>query len=61
MGMSMPMDFTNANGTFKMVPVLLDNNQRISNSISDTNGLSLQLDLSDAAQIRILMETQIQR
>jgi len=61
MGMSIPPNFTDATGTFKMVPIIPDNNQRISNSISDTTGLSLQLNLSGPAALRILMEHQIQR
>lgn len=61
MGMQMPADFTNANGTFKIVPVIFDNNQRISNSIADKSELGLNLDLSEDSQIRILIEHQLMR
>lgn len=61
MGMVIPANFTNVNGTFKIVPVIFDNNQRISNSITDTANLSIQLTLTNAVQVRILIEHQLNR
>lgn len=61
MGMSIPANFTNANGTFKMVPLVLDNNQRLANNIANLAGMNLQLTLSAPADIRILIEQQILR
>ena len=61
MGMAIPANTTNANGTFKVVPVVLDNNQRIINSIDDTSNLNLELSLTEAVQVRILIEHQLLR
>lgn len=61
MGMAMPADFTTAQGTFKAIPVIFDNNQRLSNSISEKTGLKLQLTLSASVQMRILIEHRINR
>jgi len=61
MGLSIPANFTNANGTFKMVPLVLDNNQRLANNIANLAGMNLQLTLSAPADVRILIEQQILR
>jgi hypothetical protein len=61
MGMTIPANFTTANGTFKMVPVIFDNNQQLRNTIAISDSLRLQINLSAAAQVRLLFETQLQR
>jgi hypothetical protein len=61
MGMAIPAAFTNKHGTFKLVPLVLDNNQRITNSITNTAGLNLQITLSAAVQLRILIEPPLSR
>lgn len=61
MGMSLPSNFTTKQGAHKMVPLVLDNNQRVTNNISEKAGLALQLSLDSAVQIRILIEQHLSR
>jgi hypothetical protein len=61
MGLRLPDNFTIGSNTYKMVPLVLDNNQRITNNISDTTGLALQLSLDSAVQIRLLIEQHLSR
>ena len=61
-GMVMPANFTTAQGTFKMVPIILDNNQRISNNITNTAGLVVELTLdTPAPTTRLIIEQAINR
>jgi hypothetical protein len=60
MGLGLPANYTDANGTFKTIPVLFDNNQQLRVSVPVATDLRLQLKLSAAAQLRLLLETQVQ-
>jgi hypothetical protein len=55
-GMVMPANFATAQGAFKMVPVILDNNQRIANNVSITAGLTVELTMDAPAPTRLIIE-----
>jgi hypothetical protein len=58
MGMVIPGNVTLGSVATKCVPLVPDNNQRLTNVITDTTNLRLQLDLSAAVQLRIVYEWQ---
>jgi hypothetical protein len=59
MGLAIPTNYTDANGTFKTIPVIFDNNQQTRISLPTGGNLRLQLKLSAAAQLRLLLETRV--
>lgn len=61
MGMRIPANFVEFDGTFKIIPVVFDNNQQIRRALTDTAGLKIQLNLSAACAVKILRETQLNR
>jgi hypothetical protein len=60
MGLSIPANYTDALGTFKTIPVIFDNNQQVRVALPPGGDLRLQLKLSAAAQLQLLLETQVQ-
>lgn len=61
MGMKMPANYLEHDGTYKIIPVVFDNNQQIRRALTDTAGLKVQLNISAGCTVKILRETQLNR
>jgi hypothetical protein len=59
MGMVMPSAITNKHGTYTVIPVIPDNNQRLRDVISNTANLAIDGDLTGSGQIRIVVEERL--
>jgi hypothetical protein len=56
MGMVIPADITNKHGTYSVIPIISDNNQRLRDRIENTANLAIDGDLTGSGQIRIVVE-----
>ena len=61
MGMRIPSSFTDHLGTWKVWPLIPDNNQQLINALMNPVGLKLRMDIDTAAGLRIVREQQISK
>ena len=56
MGLRIPDAITNSHGTYTVIPIIPDNNQRLRDNITNTANLAIEGDLTGSGQIRIVLE-----
>jgi hypothetical protein len=59
MGMRIPSPITNKHGTYTVIPVIPDNNQRLRDNIANTVNLAIDGDVTGSGQIRIVVEERL--
>ncbi len=61
MGMRIPSNYTDHLNTWKVWPLIPDNNQQLRNALMNPVGLKIRLEIDTAAGLRIVREQQISR
>jgi hypothetical protein len=59
MGMRIPDAITNSHGTYTVIPIIPDNNQRLRDNIANVSNLSIDGDMTGTGQIRIVLEERL--